>query len=87
MASSTSQGCDFSLERRERRCAIPSTKRCSSIFTRIDIGQQSHVSVEISERCLFDSIHISFLLCRTREVYLSFLVASAINSSILTAFS
>jgi hypothetical protein len=79
MASCTTQGCDSS-------CAIASTKPRSSIFTCIDVGEQSHVSAAILQRCLFDSAHIYFLLYRTREVYLSVREASTANTSILTAF-
>lgn len=63
-------------------CTLPTVNWCGSIFTFVDTGKNSHVSARDRSAYLFDSVHISFLLCRIREVYLSFTAASAFNTSI-----
>jgi hypothetical protein len=89
MASRASQGCDssrdFSWSTGLPLCH-PEYKAMQFNFHLYWYREQSHVSAGISQRCLFDSVYIYFLLCGTREVYLSFREASAVNSSILTAF-
>ena len=87
MVSCPPTSSDFCRQRQDCRCTISSIQQCSSIFTFIDIGQQSHISVQVSQRYFFDSVHISFLLCRIREVYLCLRTASDINTFILRSFS
>jgi hypothetical protein len=79
-------GSDFCRQRQDCRCTISSIKQCSSIFTFIDIGQEAHISVQVSQRYFFDSVHISFLLCRIREIYLCLRTASNINTFIFMTF-
>jgi hypothetical protein len=79
MVSCPSQGSDFCRQRRDCSCTLPSIRQCGSIFTFIDIGQQSHISVQVSQLCLIPFTFLSYyaeyekFICAWRRLLTSIL--------------